>query len=150
MTYAVTGSSACTVADRGSRLTADSSPTSAPGPRTARTISAPPAVWLEALTRPTSSSSTQSDLSASRMSTSPRFHRRRRARLMNSVRSSAVSIAQNSLMTAHRVGPHLPHPPLDLEVAQGRRDQLDAGRLRRHQRRLADHQLARLGERLQA
>ena len=56
---AITGSSAVTVADTGARSIADTSPRSAPGPRSARTTSLPLAVLEATLTRPARSTTNE-------------------------------------------------------------------------------------------
>ena len=72
------GSSAVTVADRGRPSMAANSPSSAPGPRTARTTSLPPSVCEETLTRPEVRTSTQSDMSPSVHIVAPLSHFRGR------------------------------------------------------------------------
>ena len=66
------------MAERGEPSMADISPSSAPGPRTASTTSVPLLVCEETLTRPSVSTSTQSEGSPSDITVAPRSHRRGR------------------------------------------------------------------------
>src|SRR5690606_34078690 len=149
-----------TVAERGSPSMAESSPTRAPGERTASTASPPPAVVVEILTRPESSTSTQLDRSCSWNTTSPRRQARTRPRLRRSVASSSVSSPQNQnsptrrragsaraiRAPGHHVRPYRLLPALDPQVAQRAYRQPVADR---GPGGLPDHHLSRLGEPLQ-